>query len=256
MHTGIHPTAIVSPDAKLGDGVTIGPYVVIEAPVSIGAGSRVGAHSVILPYSRVGDANRIHAHVVIGDDPQDLSFKGAETWVEIGDQNIIREGVTIHRSTDPELPTRVGSSCFLMAYSHVAHNCQVGNGVVMTNNALLAGHVEVGDQVVLGGGAAIHQFCRVGAMAMVSGLAGVLKDVLPYSVVHEAPARHYRLNTVGLRRAGIRGERYRVLENVFRELRARGTIAADHPSTLEVDYLRHWLARPSKRGLSGFVRKG
>ena len=143
-----------------------------------------------------------------------------------------------------------------MAYSHVAHNCQVGNGVVMTNNALLAGHVHIGDQVVLGGGAAVHQFCRVGAMAMVSGLAGVLKDVLPYTVVHEAPARHYRLNTVGLRRAGVSGERYRVLERAFRELRTRGDIGNDHPPTPELDHLRAWLALPSKRGLSGFVRKG
>ena len=154
----------------------------------------------------------------------------------------------------PDTPTRVGSRCYFMAYSHVAHGCQVGDRVTLTNNVCLAGDVEVGDAAVLGGGCSVHQFCRVGTHAMVAGYVAVRKDVLPYTLAGGEPVRHFRLNTVGLRRAGIRGERYRALENAFRALRSR-TDLRDLPDTPEVAQLRTWLAADSKRGLTGFAKQ-
>lgn len=249
----VHPTAIVADGASLGEGVAVGPYAVIEKDVHVGAGTTIGPHAVIHRFARLGERNEVHAHAVIADTAQDYAFAGEETWVEIGDENLIREGVTIHRSTDPAVPTRVGARCFLMAYSHVAHGCQVGDGVILTNNAMLGGHVEVGDNAILGGGTAVHQFCRVGAFTMVAGVAGILKDVLPFTMAKGAPALHYRLNTVGLRRAGVSGERYRALERAFRALRAGGGLD-DLPETPEIAHLRAWLAAPTRRGLAGFVR--
>ena len=248
-----HPTAIIASGAQLAEDVGVGPYAIIEDQVSIGAGTVIGPHAVIHGHARIGARNRIHAHAVIADTPQDYDYSGEETWVEIGDDNIIREGVTIHRSTDLNTPTRVASKCFLMAYSHVAHGCQVSDGVILTNNVMLAGHVEVGAGAVIGGGTAIHQFCRVGASTIVAGVAGILKDILPFTMAKGAPALHYRLNTVGLKRAGVSGPRYRALEQVFRALRA-GSKPDLGEATPELKLLEEWLAAKSKRGLAGFIR--
>jgi UDP-N-acetylglucosamine acyltransferase len=248
-----HPSAIISSGAELADDVEIGPYAVIEDQVSIGAGTVIGPHTVIHSHARIGERNRIHAHAVIADTPQDYAFAGEETWVEIGNDNIVREGVTIHRSTQVDVPTRVGSNCFLMAYSHVAHGCQVADGVILTNNVMLAGHVEVGAGAIIGGGTAVHQFCRVGPSTMVAGVAGILKDILPFTMAQGAPALHYRLNSVGLKRAGVNGPRYRALEKAFRALRD-GAKPDLTQATPELELLRKWLAAESKRGLAGFVR--
>jgi UDP-N-acetylglucosamine acyltransferase len=248
-----HPTAIIAGNAELGDDVGVGPYAVIEDQVSIGAGTIVGAHAVIHSHARIGERNRIHAHAVIADTPQDYAYSGEDTWVEIGDDNIIREGVTIHRSTELDVPTRVGSKCFLMAYAHVAHGCQVGDGVILTNNVMLGGHVEVGAGAIIGGGTAVHQFCRIGASTMVAGVAGVLKDILPYTMAKGAPALHYRLNAVGLRRSGVKGQDYRALEQAFRALRA-GADPELSRETKELKLLERWLGAESKRGLAGFIR--
>ncbi len=249
-----HPTAIIDSGAKLADDVVVGPYAVIGDQVSIGPGTTIGPHVVIHSHARIGARNRIHAHAIIADIPQDLSFSGDETWVEIGDDNVIRESVTVHRATNTEQPTRIGSNCFLMTYSHVAHDCQMGDGVILTTYAGLAGCVEVGAGAIIGGGAAIHQFCRIGTCAMVAGHAGVVKDVLPYSMVWGLPALHYRLNAVGLKRAGVTGERYRALERVFRALRA-GSKPESDDTTPELQLLTSWLAADSKRGLTGFFRR-
>lgn len=249
----IHPTAIVSPRAELAADAVVGPYTIIEDAVHIGPGTNVGPHCVVHRYTRIGANNTIHPHAVIGGEPQDISYKGEETWIEIGDNNVIREGVTLHRSTETELPTRIGSHCFLMAYAHVGHGCQVGDEVILTNNVMLAGHVYLGDKSILGGGAAIHQFCRIGAMTMISGMAGVRKDILPYSMVIGEPARHYGLNKVGLRRSGVKGDRYRSLEQAFRAIRTRSSLETVE-NTPEVLHLKNWLAEKSKRGLTGFAR--
>ena len=254
MAAEIHPTAVVSDKAEVSDGAVIGPYAVIEDPVTIGPGTRIGAHAVIHSHVRMGRDNIVHSHTIIGDLPQDLSFGGEATWVHIGDGNTFREGVTVHRSTEVETPTRIGSECYLMVNSHVGHGAQVGDGVILTNHVLLAGHVEVGDRVVFGGAAAVHQFTRIGTFAMVAGLAAVNQDVIPYTMIGRDPVRHYRLNTLGLRRAGVKGERYRALEQAFRALREGNRDLSDLPRTQEIELLQDWLATKSKRGICGFVR--
>lgn len=247
----IHPTAIVADGATLAAGVIVEPYAIIEDEVSIGADTVIGAHAVIRNWVRIGERNRISPQAVIGEAGQDLSYDGGETWVEIGDDNVLREGVTVHRATRAERPTRIGSHCFFMAYSHVAHDCEVGDHVILTNQVCLGGHVTVGDYAILGGGTMVHQFVRVGAYAMVAGYLAVRKDVLPYSLVAGAPIKHYRLNTIGLRRRGIRGERYRALESAFRAVRSGEPLpAADTPETA---HLAQWLGQPSKRGRYGFA---
>jgi len=176
-----HPTAVIAGGAELADDVDVGPYAVVEDRVSIGAGTVIGPHAVIHSHARIGARNRIHAHAVIADTPQDYAYAGEATWVEIGDDNIIREGVTIHRSTDVDIPTRVGSKCFLMAYSHVAHGCQVSDGVILTNNVMLAGYVEVGAGAIIGGGTAVHQFCRVHSSTWATMSMAVSSACLPSS---------------------------------------------------------------------------
>ncbi|MFQ5349866.1 MAG: acyl-ACP--UDP-N-acetylglucosamine O-acyltransferase [Thermoanaerobaculia bacterium] len=250
----IHATAVIDPEARLGEGVRVGPYAVIGGDVEIGAGTTIGPHAVIHSHVRLGEGNAIHAHAVLGDLPQDVAFGGEPTRLEIGDRNILRENVTVHRASKPDRLTRVGSDCFLMAGAHVAHDCQVGDGVILTNNVLLAGVVTVGDGANLGGAAVVHQFCRIGELAMVGGFGGVAQDVLPYAMVHGIPACHFRLNTIGLRRAGIKGERYGALETAFRTLRAGDRKLTGSPDTPEVCHLREWLAAPSKRGIAAWTR--
>ncbi len=250
----IHETAVVDPGAVLDAGVRVGPHAVIGDDVRIGAGTTIGPHAVILPHVRLGEENSVHAHAVLGDLPQDVAFTGAKTRLEIGDRNMIRENVTVHRASQADRVTRIGSDCFLMAGSHVAHDCQVGDRVILTNNVLLAGVVTVGEGANLGGAAVIHQFCRVGPLAMVGGFGGVGQDVLPYAMVHGIPACHFRLNTIGLRRAGVKGERYGALETAFRALRAGDKSLGDAPDTPEVSYLREWLAAPSKRGICAWAK--
>ncbi|MBN1378631.1 MAG: acyl-ACP--UDP-N-acetylglucosamine O-acyltransferase [Gammaproteobacteria bacterium] len=250
----IHPTAMIADHVELGKNVNIGPYVVIEDEVAIGDGSTIGPHSVIHSYTRIGAGNRIHAHVVLGDAPQHTAFKpGTVSRLEIGDDNDIREMVTMHRGLHPDAVTRVGSNCLIMANAHVGHDGLVGNHVIITNNAALAGHVELGDYVVVGGVVGIHQFVRIGPYAMVAAFSMVRKDVLPYCLAGGAEgAVHYRLNTIGLRRNGVSGECYKSLEKAYRLLRnGSRQVTAD---TEETRYLQQWLALPSKRGLAGFYR--
>ncbi|MEM7260159.1 MAG: acyl-[acyl-carrier-protein]--UDP-N-acetylglucosamine O-acyltransferase, partial [Pseudomonadota bacterium] len=175
-------------------------------------------------YVKLGKRNQIHAQVVLGGAPQDLSFQGGETWVEIGDENIIRENCTVHRSTNPNQATTLGSKCFLMSYSHVAHDCQLGDEVILTAYVGLSGHIEIGDKAILGGHVGTHQFIRIGKMSMIAGFTPVRKDVLPFSLLGGDPVRHLRLNTIGLRRAGMKSEQYKKLEATFRHLREGGSI--------------------------------
>lgn len=253
MSGGIHATAVVSADAVIEDGVSIGPYAVIESDVRVGSGTRIGAHAVIRGPTRIGRDNDIDAHAVIGGKPQHTRYDGSPTSVVIGDGNVIREGVTIHRAFEPGGSTRIGSGCFLMAYAHVGHDCRVGDRVTLSNNVLLGGHVEVGDGVVMGGAAAAHQFIRIGAYCMVAGCVPLRKDVLPFTLLGGEPPRHYRLNTVGLRRNGFDRERIRALETAFRALRAGDRGLADVADTADVGFLREWLAARSACGHYGFA---
>ena len=251
--TNIHSTAVVSSNAKIAEHVKIGPYTIVEENVVIGEGTTVGAHSVLHSYTRIGNNNCIHDHVVLGGLPQDISFSGEETWLEIGNGNVIREFCSIHRSTNLERPTHVGNGCYIMCNSHVGHDCQVGDEIIITAYAGISGHVEIGDRAVIGGNVGIHQFCRIGSLAMVGAYTPVGKDVLPFSMLGRDPVAHYKLNVVGLRRAGIKGDRYRALEKGMQLVRAgkEDQIIAE---TQELKLLLQWLAAPSKRGIYKFAR--
>jgi len=251
--SNIHPTAVVSSKAEIDTDVKIGPYSVIEDNVVIQSGTEIGPHCVLHSFVRLGKNNQLHAQVVIGGLPQDLSFSGEETWVEMGDENIIRENCTVHRSTNPDMPTKLGSKCYLMSYSHVAHDCRLGDEVILTAYVGLSGHIEIGDKAILGGHVGTHQFIRIGKMSMIAGFTPVRKDVLPFSLLGGDPVRHMRLNTIGLRRSGIKGEQYKKLELVFRHLREGGSIE-EQQGTPEIDYLREWMLVPSRRGIYGFLK--
>jgi UDP-N-acetylglucosamine acyltransferase len=217
-----HATAIVSPDARLGRDVSIGPYAVVEDRTVVGDGCEIRAHAVVKRFTALGEGNRVHEGAVLGGEPQDIGFRGQETSLVIGDRNVIREGVTIHRSAKAGQSTVVGSDCFLMAYVHVAHDDRVGSRVIMANNVALAGHVEVADQAFLSGGVVVHQFCRVGRLAMVAGNSKVVQDCLPFVITDGHPARARGLNVVGLRRAGIGASQLRALKEAYRLLLRSG----------------------------------
>jgi len=253
MSDRIHPTAFIAPGATLGENVSVGPFAVIEAGAVLGAGCQVGAHAVVHGKVKMGDGNVLHPHAVLGGLPQDVGFKPeTDTWLEIGDNNVFREGFTAHRATIDGGRTNIGSGCYFMNNSHVAHDCSVGNNTIFANNVAIGGHVEVGNNVFMGGAVVVHQFCRIGSYAIVQGTTGINMDVIPFMLIGGRPAKHYRLNIVGLRRVGIVGENYKVLSQAFRLLKKKKSLD-ELQLTEEVRYLKDWLARDSKRGLHGFV---
>ena len=211
----IHPTAVISAKAALGESVSVGPFAVIDEDVRIGDGSMIGAHAVIHRYTTLGPECRVHAGAVLGDLPQDLSFQGATSSVEIGARCVIREGVTIHRGTKEGTATVVGDECFLMAFSHLGHNVRLGNAVILANGVLLAGYVEVGDRVFISGHAGVHQFVRIGRLAMLTGLSGVSKDVPPFCLVGVGRNVIAGLNIVGLKRAGLAPDARKQIKAAF-----------------------------------------
>lgn len=251
--SNIHPSAVISSHVTLGRAVTVGPCAVIEDDVVIGDDCIIEAFAMIRSNVTLGSGNHVFPQAVIGGVPQDLSFNAkTPSRVFIGDNNVFREGVTIHRATRKESATRIGSENYLMNHSHVAHDCRLGNNAILASGVTLGGFVDVGDQVFMGGGVMVHQFCRIGTLSMVRGLTGVSKDVMPYSLLGGFPVRHYRLNLVGLRRAGITADRLKSLSVAFRNLRKSGQIGEIEP-TSEIDYLRKWMNTESKRGVHPFV---
>ncbi len=224
--SGVHPTAIVAPGAKLGDGVSIGPYCVIGSDVELGAGVELLSHVVIEGRTRIGAGTRIFPFASIGHRPQDLKYRGEPSVVEIGRDNQIREYVTIQPGTEGGgMITRVGDFCLFMAGAHVAHDCILGDHVIMANNATLAGHVTVGEYAFLGGLSAVHQFVRVGKHAMVGGMSGVEADVIPFGMVIGNRAHLNGLNIVGLKRRGFARDDIHTLRNAYRLLFApEGTL--------------------------------
>jgi UDP-N-acetylglucosamine acyltransferase len=200
----IHPSAIIDPRAQLAEDVEIGPFAIIGPHVIIGRGTKVGPHTVIDGWTEIGEGNHIFHMASVGGIPQDLKYKGEETWLRIGNGNIIREFATLQPGTVTGVgETVIGDNNLFMAYCHVAHDCIVGNRVIMANGSTLAGHVEVEDHAILGGLSAVHQFTRVGESAMLSGGAMVGQDVLPYTVASGNRATSIGLNSVGLKRRGF-----------------------------------------------------
>jgi UDP-N-acetylglucosamine acyltransferase len=215
----IDPRAVVDKDAEIADDVTIGPYSIIGPKVSIGSGTVIGPHVVINGPARIGSDNRIYQFASLAEDPQDKKYAGEETWLEIGDRNTIREFVTLNRGTvQDDGVTRLGDDNWIMAYVHVAHDCQIGSNTIFANNASLAGHVTIGDHVILGGFTLVHQFCSIGAHALTAFGTGLSMDVPPYVTVAGSPAKAHGLNMEGLRRRGFSEETRSALRKAYRTL--------------------------------------
>ena len=213
----IHPSAIIHPKAKLDSTVQVGPFALIDDGVELGANCVVGSHVYLTGETKIGADNRFHAGCVIGDAPQDLKYRNEPTRLRIGDRNVFREHATIHRSNKPDAETLVGSHNFFMVNSHVAHNCVVGDHVILANGALLAGHAEVGDGAFISGNCLVHQFTRVGTLAMMQGGSGISKDLPPFTMLSQGNVI-CGLNVVGLRRAGFTVEQRLELKRLYRLL--------------------------------------
>ncbi|MGL1862208.1 MAG: acyl-ACP--UDP-N-acetylglucosamine O-acyltransferase [Pseudodesulfovibrio sp.] len=204
MATDIHSTAVIDSSAELGADVRIGPFVVVGADAKIGDGTYLESHCVIKEFTEMGANNHIHPHAVIGGEPQHTAYKGEKTYTRIGDDNIIRECTTIHRGTaQGDGETRIGSNCMLMAYVHIAHDCILGDNVIMANAAMLSGHVEIGNHVIVSGMSAIQQFIRIGEYAFCGGASGYKHDVPPYMLAHGVRGKLFGPNLIGLRRNGF-----------------------------------------------------
>ena len=256
----IHSTAIIDPTAELAEGVEVGPYAIIGKYVRIGKGTTVGAHAVIGDWTSIGENNRIFPQASVGAPPQDLKYKNEECWTRIGDNNMIREFATIHRGTvTGHAETVVGSNNLFMAYSHVAHDCIVGNGVVMANAATLAGHVTVQDNVILGGLVAVHQFVTIGAYSMLGGGTLVSLDIPPYMIATSGKreAKLRGLNLIGLKRRGFSEQSISGLKKAYRTLFIAGLrleeaiakIRSEITGCAEVDNLLAFIEK-SQRGVT------
>lgn len=257
MSSSIHPTAIISPGAEIGDGCEIGPYCVIGEQVRLGPGCRLHSHVVLEGHTTLGAGNEIYPFACLGGRSQDLKWRGGLTRVEIGDHNTIREYVTVHAATADGGATVVGSNNSLLAYTHVAHDCRLGNHIIMSNLAQMAGHVTVEDHAILAGMSAIHQFCRIGRLAMVAACTPVRQDVAPFMLVSGDPAVTVKANTVGLERAGMAPEVIRALGQAHRIVYRDGLAMPNALARIEAelpasDELRHFtdFIRHSERGIT------
>lgn len=255
------PLAYVHPSAKIADNVVIEPFTTIHKNVFIEEGTWIGSNVTIMEGARIGKNCRIFPGAVISAIPQDLKFRGEDTTVEIGDNTIIRECVTVNRGTVDRGKTAIGKNCLIMAYSHIAHDCLVGNYCIFSNNSTLAGHVTVGDNVVLAGLTAIHQFCSIGQHAFVTGGSLVRKDIPPFVKAAREPISYVGINSVGLRRRGFSNEKIREIQDIYRVLfqknyntsQAVDIIEADFEATAERDEIILFI-RNSQRGImKGFT---
>jgi UDP-N-acetylglucosamine acyltransferase len=251
----IHPTAIVDPQAEIDPSADIGPYVVIEGPVRVGPRTRIMASAYLTGDTDIGADNVIHPGAVLGNEPQDLAYRGAPTGLRLGDRNVVREQVEIHRGTQAGSRTEIGDDNYLMSHAHVAHNCRLGNQVIMATGATLGGHVVVEDQAFISGNCVVHQYCRVGRLSIMRGLSRAARDVPPFATTDYTHVVR-GLNRVGLRRAGFDAERVRALATAFRILfrvrsnmrEAMARVEAEVQSP-DVDYLLAFL-RSSPRGVA------
>lgn len=254
----IHPTAIVHPKARIADGVEIGPYAVIGEHVAIGKGTRIASHVLIEGWTTIGERNHIFPFSSIGTPPQDIGYKGEETYLIVGNDNVIRECATIHRATTKEeRKTVIGDKNFLMAYSHVAHDCKLGNHIIMANSVALGGHIVIEDYAILGGIVGVHQFVRIGAYAIVGGQTGVGMDIPPYVSASGSRAQLYGLNLVGLKRRGFSEDTISTLKKAYKTIFRSGltleealrNIQGEFPHCREVGHLVEFI-RNSKRGIT------
>ncbi len=250
------PLAYVHPDTKIADNVVIEPFVSIDHDVEIGEGTRIGSSVTILPGTRIGKNCNIFPGAVIGAIPQDLKFRGEYTTVEIGDNNTIREYVTVNRGTASKGKTCIGNNNLIMAYVHIAHDCKVGNNVILGNSTQLAGEVIVDDFAIISGMSGVHQFCRVGSHVMIGGGSAVLKDVPPFIKAARTPLSYVGINSIGLRRRNFSNEKIREIQDIYRYIYQKGlnnsqavdVIEAEMPATTERDEILLFV-KDSKRGV-------
>ena len=255
--TQVHPTAIVHDDARLGSGVVVGPWALIGPGVVVGDGTEVGPRVLIEKDTTIGEDCFLANGAVLGTDPQDLKFKGERSRLEVGDRTIVREYATLNRGTSASGSTVVGSDCLLMAYAHVAHDCEIGNHVVLANSVNMAGHVMIEDWAIVGGVTPIHQFVRIGAHAFVGGGSRVPQDVPPYCRAAGNPPKLYGLNSVGLERRGLSEEVRKALKKAYRLLfqsdvnlsKALDRAEQEVPGIPEVRHLLEFI-RASERGVT------
>jgi len=253
----IHETAIIAPGAQLEEGVEIGPYSIIGADVRIGKNTVIGPHTVIDDYTQIGESCRIFQFCSIGAPPQDLKFSGEKTRVVIGNFNTIREFVTIHRSTTADIGvTIMGNHNLIMAYCHVAHNCKLGNHVIMSNAATLAGHVHVEDYAIISGLTGVHQFCRVGAHCMIGGCSAAVKDIPPYTIAQGNHAKLYGLNLIGLKRRNFPEKTIKAISDAYRivfrsKLLLEEAIKKAESEVEDLPEVRHFIKfiKESERGI-------
>ncbi len=256
MSVTIHPQSVVSEKASLDSGVEIGPFSVIEDNAVIGKNTKIGPHCLITGFTSIGRDCRIFKGAVLGSEPQDLKYKDCKSYVEIGEGNIIREFVTVNPGTDEGTKTVIGDNNLIMAYSHIAHNCKVGNNCILANAATLAGHVEIENKAVIGGIVAVHQFCRVGKLSIIGGCSKVVQDIPPFSMADGHPAGVKSLNLVGLKRNGVSSESANLLKRALKVLffenhttsSAIEIIKKEIKITQEIEYLLRFI-QSSSRGI-------
>jgi len=229
----IHPTAIIEPEVEIGENVEVGPYAFIEGNVKICDNCKIGPYVHIQGYTEIGENTKIFTGAVVGSIPQDLKYKGEKTYLKIGKNNIIREFVTINPGTFEGEETIIGDNNLLMAYSHIAHNCKIGNNVIIANYGGLAGHVIIEDYVVTGGFVGIHQFCRIGKHAIIGGCSKVTMDIIPYVIADGHPARPYGINVIGLKRRNFPPEKIEILNEVYKIIFKSGLNTKDALKKLE-----------------------
>ena len=250
----IHPTAVIDPGAKLAENVSVGAFAVIEADVVIAEGTSILTGTVLHSGSRIGKNCALGPYAVVGGEPMDTKFGGEDSLAIIGDDVVLREFATVHRASGEGAATRVGDGCYIMSYAHITHNVQLGLEVTLTTSAQLGGYCEVGDYAFIGSTAILHQFCRIGAYAIYGAGSASNQDVLPYSMVRGNPAKHLRLNKVGLERRGITGERYKLIEKGLRAIRRKDEqlLEALAGQSKDVKYMLEFL-KSSERGICRFV---
>jgi UDP-N-acetylglucosamine acyltransferase len=255
----IHPTAIIHTSARLANNVKVWPYAVIEEDVFIGENCEIGSHATIKRYTTLGSGNRIFEYAAVGGEPQDLKYRGERSYLIMGDNNLVREGATLHRATSPEAETRIGSRNLFMAGVHVAHDCTIGDDNIFANGAALAGHVTVEDHVTLSSNVGVHQFVRIGSYAMVGGKSKIVRDVLPFFITEGNPPSVYGLNRERLKRTGFSEEQRSVLKKAYKILFYLNPTTDEALKEMEelrdenVDYLVNFILL-SREG-RGFTRK-
>jgi UDP-N-acetylglucosamine acyltransferase len=254
--TQIHPTAIVDGKAEIGPGTTIGPYCIVGPGVVLGPDCWLQNHVTLAGPTTVGSRNKFYSYCSIGQQTQDLKYGGEPTYLEIGDDNTFREFVTVNRSTTAEGKTRIGHRGNFLAYSHVGHDCTVGDSVVFSNNGTLAGHVQVGDHAIMGGLTAVHQFCRLGRYAITGGCSKIVQDVPPFMIADGNPAKVRGINVIGLERSGFKPETVKTIKEAFRLIyrskyntrQAVDAIQQELPGSAEITQIVEFI-QTSERGI-------